>query len=300
MSAKHPKQRNVAGGRPTSKAVSVQKVERSTSVQLLVTRFPNLATSTAVGSDVEQDLVLTEAQFGSKYRKGKKKRLGELQTMETALHLEKLKGEIALLDQVRLEVLATLRAGGGRLRSVISSPRTYEQAEMVFRLWFLGEKAGLLTSDVSLDLATIRMQKLTADDIDTQILRNYLLSIGGHQKIQEIAKRHSLARQSVYARVRRILSELEQLAEDKTFRTLIEEVRSLSQLSGDRYRVPLSHPLMGISLMENDDPIGSISDVIRVAILCAASQSEVGSSATFRKFRWAVIEEDGRPFLELA
>lgn len=273
--------------------------DRNRSAQTLAAQFPELAADPSVDRTIAQDLLLSEAQFGAKYRKGKKKRLAELDALNSRLLLEKLQAERNATQGVIRELRALLEDGEGSVHSMVSIPRTEQQARMAFRLWFLRERSKNVEFALELDELSLKLRNLGFDDVNVKIARRVVLPVGRTLRATEISTSENMSRQSVYLRISRVIKELSHLVDDADLVQLINEVSSNCRLIEGRLRIPLHHPLLGISGMGSSGDFGQVGDVMRVAIHCTACRRLLSAGDSVRLFKWEVIEIEGNQYLEL-
>lgn len=261
--------------------------------------FPDLANYTANDPQTAQDLLLTEAEFGARYRKGKANRLRELETKNTRVAYETLKIEHSRISSLGSELDAALRDNNGHLHNLLSVPKTPEQATALLRLWFLNLGPKGPRVHVTLDDLRSSLQKLHFDDIDTEIARRLIYPIGEPETVQDFARRVRLTRQSIYPRLRRITLHIEELNSDKTFAPLIEAVSEARTASSTGLQFPVQHPLISITLLSPSGKIGHIADLLRIALICAAKRPIATSSDAQRLRRIRLVEQGSSQAIEI-
>jgi len=279
--AKEMKKQNKKTQSP--RPITTIKRRRSKKGRRISDLFPDLANYAANDHQTTQDLLLTESEFGSKYRKGKSHRLQELETKNIKIAYENLRLEHARVNSLGSELDAVLRDANGTLHHLLTVPKTPQQATALLRLWFINNGPKGSRIQVTLDDLQTAIKKLELDDIDTEIARRLIFPIGKPESVQDFASRVKLARQSIYPRIRRIMERFENLSNDKTFAPLIEAVNQAKTPSQTGVLLPLQHPLIPIALLPAIGPLGDVSDLIRIAMLCAAHQ-ETSSSRKSRQF----------------
>jgi hypothetical protein len=259
--------------------------------------FPDLANYAANDLQTTRDLLLTESEFGSKYRKGKSHRLQELETKNIRVAYENLRIEHARISSLGSELDAILNETNGNLHHLLTVPKTPEQATALLRLWFINSGPRGSRVQVTLEDLQEAVKKLKIDDVDTEIARRLIFPIGEPEPVQKFAARVKLARQSIYPRIRRLTENLERLSQDKVFAPLVEAVIEAKRPSQTGIRFPVQHPLMSISLLPAEGPLGHVSDLIRIAVLCAANQESVLPRDARRALRLQVVDEGGNQTL---
>ncbi len=261
--------------------------------------FEDLANYTANDQQTAQDLLLTEAEFGAKYRKGKANRLQELETKNTRIAYETLKIEHSRVSTLGSELDAALNDNNGNLHNLFAVPKTTEQATALLRLWFLnlGPKGSIV--QVTLDDLRSTLQKLEFDDIDTEIARRLIYPIGEPESVQVFARKVRLTRQSIYPRINKITEQIDDLNTDRTFAPLIDAVSEAHITSPTGLHFPIQHPLISIALLPPSGTIGHIADLIRIALLCAANRSIETSSDPQRTRRIRVVEHGPSQAIEI-
>jgi len=252
--------------------------------------FSYLANYTANDQQTAQDLLLTEAEFGAKYRKGKANRLQELETKNTRVAYETLKIEHSRVSTLGSQLDAALKDNNGNLHNLFAIPKTPEQATALLRLWFLnlGPKGSRV--QVTLDDLRSTLQKLEFDDIDTEIARRLIYPIGEPDPVQVFARKVRLTRQSIYPRINKITQQIDELDTDRTFAPLIDAVSEAHTASPTGLHFPVQHPLISIALLPPSGTIGHIADLIRIALLCTANRSIKTSSDPQRTRRIRIID----------
>ena len=261
--------------------------------------FTDLANYTANDQQTEQDLLLTEAEFGAKYRKGKANRLQELETKNTRVAHETLKIEHSRISILGSELDAALKDNNGNLHNLFAVPKTPEQATALLRLWFLdlGPKGPRV--QVTLDDLRSTLQNLEFDDIDTEIARRLIYPIGEPETVQDFARRVRLTRQSIYPRINRITQQIDELNTDRTFAPLIDAVSDAHTASSAGLQFPVQHPLISVALLPPFGTIGHIADLLRIALLCAVKRSIEISSGPQRTRRIRVVEYGPSQVIEI-
>lgn len=261
--------------------------------------FTDLANYTANDQQTAQDLLLTEAEFGAKYRKGKANRLQELETKNTRVAYETLKIEHSRVSTLGSQLDAALNDNNGNLHNLFAVPKTPEQATTLLRLWFLnlGPKGSRI--QVTLDDLRSTLQKLEFDDIDTEIARRLIYPIGEPDPVQDFARKVRLTRQSIYPRINKITQKIDELNTDRTFAPLIDAVSDAHTASPTSLHFPLQHPLISIAVLPPSGTIGHIADLIRIALLCAANRSINVWSDPLRTRRIRVVEHGPSQAIEI-
>lgn len=272
---------------------------RSKQSRRLSELFPDLANYTANDAQTAQDLLLTEAEFGARYRKGKANRLRELETKNTQVAFETLKIENSRISVLGSELDSALKDNNGHLHNLLSVPKTPEQATALLRLWFfnLGPKGPRV--HVTLDDLRSTLQKLQFDDIDTEIARRLIYPIGEPETVLDFARRVGLTRQSIYPRIRRITQQIDELNADRTFAPLIEAVSEARTASSTSLHFPVQHPLISIALLPPSGTIGHIADLLRIALLCAVERSIETASDPQRTKRIRLVEHGPSQAIEV-
>lgn len=256
----------------TKKSRTTKESQKSKKSARLSDLFLELANYAANDHQTTQDLLLSQAAFGSKYRKGKANRLLQLETKNIKVAYENLRIESARTNALSHEIDAVLRDTQGNLHSLLTIAKTPDQATAVLRLWFLNTGSKGCQIQVTLDDLRTAVGKLELDDIDTEIARNLIYPIGLAEPVQDLAKRVGLVRQSIYARLRKIFEKLEKLRSDKTFAPLIDAISEAAQPTQVMMRLPLQHPLVNIALLPPVGEFGHVADLVRLAITLAATQ----------------------------
>jgi len=259
--------------------------------------FPDLANYAANDLQTTRDLLLTESEFGSKYRKGKSHRLQELETKNIKVAYENLRIEHARISSLGSTLDAILSETSGDLHHLLTVPKTPEQATALLRLWFINSGPRGSRVQVTLDDLQEAVKKLKIDDVDAEVARRLIFPIGEPEPVQRFAARVKLARQSIYPRIRRLSENFEKLSQDRIFAPLVEAVIEAKRPSQTGIRFPLQHPLISISLLPAEGPLGHVSDLVRIAILCAASQESVLPRDARRALRLQILDEGGNQTL---
>jgi hypothetical protein len=261
--------------------------------------FPALAKAPGVDEHTARDLLLTEAEFGAKYRKGRNNRLVDLENLNTRLAYDTLIKEHSRAASLLAELDAMLLDAEGDVRSVVAIPRTLNQASAVIRLWFLSAAPGGCRFETSLSDIQQIFKDASFDDLDIEIAREVVLAINEPQRVQELADQTRLTRQSVYLRIRKITERFDAIAADTRFAPLVDAVRAAGEQSQGMLRLPLNHPLISIATMRPAGPFGNVVDIVRVAIFSAALAT-TGDAKQARTPRIRTTEIDGRAVLEVS
>jgi len=291
---KQNKKTQIAGTGTTIKRTPAKKGHR------LADHFPDLANYAANDDQTTKDLLLTDAEFGSKYRKGKSRRLQELETKNIKVAYENLRIEHSRISSLGSELNAILNETGGYLHQLLTVPKTPEQATALLRLWFIN--SGPRGSRVQLTLHDLRaaIEKLGLDDIDAEIARRLIFPIGEPESVQVFARRVKLARQSIYPRIRKIMESFDKLGDDKNFAPLIAAVNDARLPSRTGIRFPLQHPLISISLLPPSGSFGHVADLIRIAILCAIRGDTLAAQESQRPVRLTTVDVNGTQVLRIS
>jgi len=291
---KQNKKTQIAGTGTTTKRTPAKKGRR------LADLFPDLANYEANDDQTTKDLLLTEAEFGSKYRKGKSRRLQELETKNIKVAYENLRSEHARVSRLGSVLDVVLMETNGDLHQLLDVPKTEEQATALLRLWFINSGPRGSRVEVTLEDLQDAIKKLKIDDIDTEIARRLIFPIGEPEPVQKFAARVKLARQSIYPRIRRLTENLEKLSQDRLFAPLVEAVIEARRPSQTGIQFPLQHPLVSISLLPAEGLLGHVSDLIRVAILCAVRGDALDSQGSQRPVRMTTVNVSGTQVLHVS
>jgi len=295
--AKEMKKQNKKTQSP--RPITTTKRRRSKKGRRISDLFPDLANYAANDGQTTQDLLLTESEFGSKYRKGKSHRLQELETKNIKVAYENLRLEHARLNSLGSELDAVLKDANGTLHQLLTVPKTPQQSTALFRLWFINNGPKGTRIQVTLDDLQTAIKKLEFDDIDTEIARCLIFPIEKSESVQDFANRVKLARQSIYPRIQKIMERFENLSNDKTFAPLIEAVNQAKTSSQTGVPFPPQHPLISIALLPATGPLGAVSDLIRIAMLCAAHQESPSSRGSRRFIQLQIIDNTGNQALHV-
>jgi len=293
MKKQNKKTQSAGTGRPIKRTQS-KKGRR------LADLFPDLANYEANDDQTTKDLLLTEAEFGSNYRKGKSRRLQELETKNIKVAYENLRSEHARVSRLGSVLDVVLMETNGDLHQLLDVPKTEEQATALLRLWFIN--SGPRGSRVQLTLHDLQaaIEDLNFDEIDTEIARRLIFPIGEPESVQDFAGCVSLARQSIYPRIRKIMESFDKLRDDKDFAPLIAAVSDARLPSQTGIRFPLQHPLISISLLPPSGSIGHVTDLIRVAILCAVRGDALEAQESQRPVRLTTADVSGTQVLQVS
>ncbi len=267
---------------------------------LMSDRFPELANSPALDPSTVEDLLLTEAEFGAKYRRGRANREAELESQNTRIAFELLKQSQENTSQVLEEINLLLFQAEQNFQPILALPRTLGQAEAVFGLWFL--KSTGAQCDFSTTIGALRevTSSWKLDEVDVYLLRSVVLAIDSRRGVQDVADRMKLSRQAIYARSKKISARLEELPSDRNFRILIDEISRAAEPGAIPLRLSLQHSLISIARMNPVGEFGHVVDLVRLAAYCAAAERLGANFNSGGNLRLRLIDGDNRGMLEVS
>ena len=256
-----------------------KKVDRG---RVLADEFPYLNKQAGLQRDVQEDLMLTDNDFGSKHKRGKAARRELLQNLENRLELVALRNkndEYSKLDQQPHRLLLANEAG---LIQSASVPMNLKQAEVV--LWLSSLTLEGTTSKFAFDVEVLidQLRTICNEHLSIKILRNLIINSVGLLTAQQIADEEGLGRQAVYDRQDRIISRLNRLIENEEYKRFIDVLEASTCISNsDRIVASISHPLTAISLLQAD-VFPSVSDVVATGYWLIARRHNDGKKS-FRR-----------------
>ena len=113
-------------------------------------RFPHLSASAHLENDVREDFLLTEREFGDKYRRGKQARLQEFENAENRLAVQFLTAQVEHMSPI---VEALQRCAGTAptlLDAAIGTPVDVKKAEAIYGLASIDIQRSVTVSEHSL------------------------------------------------------------------------------------------------------------------------------------------------------
>lgn len=249
--------------------------------RLLSDEFPYLNRQAGLQRDVQEDLMLTDTEFGSKHKRGKAARREFLQNLENRLELVVLRSKVEdhmTLDRQLQHLLSANEAG---LMQSVNVPMNLKQAEVVFWLSSLTLERGDAKFTFDLEVLFNELKSVVTDRISIDILKNLIINISPLLTAQQIADREGLGRQAIYDRQDRIISRLDHLIENPDFKRFVEILEfSTCITSSDRMAASLSHPLTAICLLKSTE-FPSVSDVVAAGYWLIARKNG-GGKKSFR------------------
>jgi len=244
-------------------------------------RFPLLSEQAGLVSNIRDDLVLTDTEFGKKYKRGKTARLEFLENMENRLQLAPLRAKLAHMEQLTTKLENLIEIGNQGFGSTFATPRNLEQARVVLEMTFL--RRGVEGPEFGIDTSSMeeRLGSIASDEVARDIIRDLILNIRGDYSVSDIADKHGLGKQAIYDRQGRLVNKLDELIEQPDFQLLVAYLRNNTcVLRGSKLVSSTAHPLIAILLLERAK-FPSIHDVVALG-LWAVARAETGDKKTFQ------------------
>jgi hypothetical protein len=248
----------------------------------LADEFPYLNKQVGLQRDVQEDLMLTDREFGKKHKRGKIARRELLQNLENRLELLALRSRVDDYKNLDKQFQHLLSANEAGLIQSASIPLNLRQAEVVLWLSALTLDGTATKFIFDVEVLVDELRTICSDHLSIDILRNLVINNCGMLTAQQIADREGRGRQAIYDRQDRIISRLNRLIENADYKKFVEALEASTCITNsDRMIASISHPLAAISLLQ-PDKFPSISDVVATGYWLIARRHNDGKKS-FRR-----------------
>jgi hypothetical protein len=237
-------------------------------------RFPHLSASTHLESDVREDFLLTEREFGDKYRRGKQARLQEFENAENRLAVQFLAAQVEHMSPI---VEALQRCAGTAptlLDAAIGTPVDVKKAEAIYGLASIDIQRSVMVSEHSLQSVIIVLEDLKLDAFGVAIFRDLICGIDRGVSATEVSERLKKSRQSVSERRSRLVGKLVELRQLSAVSSLHDLFSARVRHSGGNYGFSLNDPLVAISRIPNNGNFPSVVDVVLLGLWLASTEPD--------------------------
>ena len=232
--------------------------QRGGLAQVLSERFPHLAAAGGLDPRLRADLMRTERELGSVYRRGKAQRLAELRRLELELEVTELRAQTTALRKTSDLVHRVLNDSPPGLSALLAQPLTESQARTCMYLAFLRHDVLHKQDAPYLDLLLDHLLTWSLDPNNVATLRADLLMLRVERKDL------SLTRQARYERRRRLRVRMSGHDTVTRFALLVETVRAASLFSEAEQQGTV-HPLLSILRLTPAPEFPSVIDVVAIA-----------------------------------
>ena len=237
-------------------------------------RFPHLSASAHLENDVREDFLLTEREFGDKYRRGKQARLQEFENSENRLAVQFLTAQVEHMSPI---VEALQRCAGTAptlLDAAIGTPVDVKKAEAIYGLASIDIQRSVTVSEHSLQGVITVLEDLKLDAFGVAIFRDLICGIDRGVSATEISERLKKSRQTVSERRSRLVGKLVELRQMSAVSSLHDLFSARVRHSGGNYGFSLNDPLVAISRIPNNGSFPSVVDVVLLGLWLASTEPE--------------------------
>ena len=247
----------------------------------MASRFPHLWRSPRASEEFRKDLDLTEAEFGSKHRRGKAARLAELQLHEDQLALTEAAEEIGRARPV----LVNLGKIGSVAQNLLDAQAfrivDAESAEAAYRLATISLRPEARVEDHELEAVLDELTDLCKDALDRDLLRESVCNCVKPVSDTKLGRRHEKARQSVAERRHKLINRLVELGGRRPIASLRDFIIARIDHRTGRPCLHADDPFVRIALLDIGSDSLDARDVVAVGIWLASDQ---GSDSKPRGF----------------
>jgi hypothetical protein len=237
-------------------------------------RFPHLSASAHLENDVREDFLLTEREFGDKYRRGKQARLQEFENAENRLAVQFLTTQVEHMSPI---VEALQRCAGTAptlLDAAIGTPVDAKKAEAIYGLASIDIQRSVTVSEHSLQGVITVLEDLKLDAFGVAIFRDLICGIDRGVSATEISERFEVSRQTVSERRARLVGKLVDLRRVSATSSLHDLFSARVRHSGGNYGFSLNDPLVAISRIPNNGNFPSVVDVVLLGLWLASTEPD--------------------------
>ena len=237
-------------------------------------RFPHLSASTHLENDAREDFLLTEREFGDKYRRGKQARLQEFENAENRLAVQFLTAQVEHMSPI---VEALQRCAGTAptlLDAAIGTPVDIKKAEAIYGLASIELQRSVAVAEHSIQSITIVLEDLKLDAFGVAIFRDLICGIDRGVSATEVSERFKVSRQTVSERRSRLVGKLVELRRVSAISSLRDLFSARVRHSGGNYGFSLNDPLVAISRIPNNGNFPSVVDVVLLGLWLASTEPD--------------------------
>ena len=246
-------------------------------------RFPHLWRSPRTPEQFREDLGLTEAEFGSKHRRGKAARLAEMQLHEDQLALTEAAEEIGRARPVLVNLGKIGSVAPNLLDAQAFRIVDAESAEAAYRLATISLRPEARVEDHELEAVLDELTDLCKDALDRDLLRESVCNCVKPVSDTKLGRRHEKARQSVAERRHKLINRLVELGGRRPIASLRDFIIGrIDHRTGE----PCLHaddPFVQIALLDIDSDSLSAQDVVAVGIWLASDRGNDPKPRGFRR-----------------
>lgn len=237
-------------------------------------RFPHLSASAHLENDVREDFLLTEREFGDKYRRGKQARLQEFENAENRLAVQFLTEQVEHMSPI---VEALQRCAGTAptlLDAAIGTPVDIKKAEAIYGLASIDIQRSVMVSEHSLESVITVLKDLKLDVFGVAIFRDLICGIDRGVSGTEVSERFEVSRQTVSERRARLVGKLVELRRVSATSSLHDLFSARVRHSGGNYGFSLNDPLVAISRIPNTASFPGVVDVVLLGLWLASTEPD--------------------------
>jgi len=242
-------------------------------------RFPHLSASTHLERDVREDFLMTEREFGEKYRRGKQARLQEFENAENRIAVQALAAHIEYLDPIVDALQLLVGSAPNLLEAAQGIPVDVKRAEAIFGLASIDLQRSLVVAEHSLHNITNLLTGLKLDAREgsgVAIFRELICGQDRETSASDIGVRFNLSRQTVSERRLRLLEKLVELRQITAVRSLQDLFAARIRTEGGNNGFSLHDPLVAICRIPNNGPFPTVVDVVLLGLWLASAESNNG------------------------
>ena len=237
-------------------------------------RFPHLSASTHLENDVREDFLLTEREFGDKYRRGKQARLQEFENAENRLAVQFLTAQVEHMSPIVEALQRCVGTAPTLLDAAIGTPVDIKKAEAIYGLASIELQRSVAVAEHSIQSITIILEDLKLDAFGVAIFRDLICGIDRGVSATEVSERFKVSRQTVSERRSRLVGKLVELRRVSAISSLHGLFSARVRHSGGNYGFSLNDPLVAISRIPNNGNFPSVVDVVLLGLWLASTEPD--------------------------
>lgn len=257
-----------------------QKDSKGSRTTPLADRFPLLSQQPGLSKDLQDDLTLSDIEFGRKHKRGKSARFELLENMENRLQISPMRHRLDELGGLVGRLANLLTPENQTFGKFVSLPLSLEHARITFDLSFLTKSGDGLAFQLDTEEMLRQLSAVATDDLSRLILRELIIGVNRDVTAQDIADDFQIVRQAIYDRQSRLISRLDDLLVGPDFLFLVDYIRTnFCVVRGSKLTVSTAHPLVAILLLDTTE-VFTVRDLLAVG-LWGVARAETGNKKSF-------------------
>ncbi len=257
-----------------------QKDSKGTRITSLADRFPLLSQQPGLSIDLQEDLTLSDIEFGRRHKRGKSARFELLENMENRLQITPMRHRLSELESLVGRLANLLTSESQTFGRLVALPLSLEHARITFDLSFLAKSGEGLVFQLDSEEMLRQLSAVATDDLSRLILRELIIGVNRDVTAQDIADEFQVVRQAIYDRQSRIILKLDDLLSGTDFSFFVDFIRTnLCVVRGSKLTVSTAHPLIAILLLDTTYDF-TVRDLVAVG-LWGVARAETGKKKSF-------------------